>query len=179
MFDLDLEHCPNCGGELKDKLKRFGGRALPCWRCWIIVLTTLLQLAACTKPPWPCGSIEELYPQTQNRPELRTVRAQGLDIQVAQTAGSRTTPIVFVHGSPGGWKAWARFLDTPALAAFGPRLAMDQDPLVDPRTADYLEQPAPSDWMRVERLPGKDHFFLWKEPLSVVRQIDRLDCNAR
>jgi hypothetical protein len=25
--------------------------------------------------------------------------------------------------------------------------------------------------MRVERLPGKDHFFLWTDPESVLRQI--------
>ena len=55
----------------------------------------------------------------------------------------------------------------------------DKDPLVDPRTADYLEQRAPSQWMRVERLPGKDHFFLWTEPESVVSQIDSLDCTMR
>ena len=52
----------------------------------------------------------------------------------------------------------------------------DQDPLVDPRTADYLEQRAPKHWVQVERLPGKDHFFLWTEPASVLRQIDRLQC---
>ena len=39
--------------------------------------------------------------------------------------GSGTTPIVFVHGSPGGWASWARFLDAPALGAFGTRMAID------------------------------------------------------
>ncbi len=273
---------------------------------WIFILTSLLQLAACTNPPWPRGSMEELYPLSEHRPKLRSVHVSGLDIQVASTTGKGTTPIVFVHGSPGGWQAWARFLDTPALAGFGPRLAMDRpgfggsgtagvmpdlrrqaqvlaslippgppavlvghslggpliawmaidhpekvcggvmlagsmapeleaprwynhladnwlarqflpqdmslsnremmvlgdelrrldaalpqlrrpmiamqgdkDPLVDPRTADYLEQRAPSQWMRVERLPGKDHFFLWTEPESVVSQIDSLDCTMR
>lgn len=273
---------------------------------WILVLTTLLQLAACTNPPWPRGSVEELYPQSQNRPELQSVQTQGLEIRVASMRGNGTTPIIFVHGSPGGWKSWARFLDTPALAGFGPRMAMDRpgfggsgaagvmpdlrrqaqllaslippgppavlvghslggpliawmaidhpekvcggvmlagsmapeleaprwynhlannwlarqilpddmalsnremmvlgaelrrldaalpglrrpmiamqgdkDPLVDPRTADYLEQRAPAQWMRVERLPGKDHFFLWTEPESVVRQIDSLRCTLR
>jgi pimeloyl-ACP methyl ester carboxylesterase len=273
---------------------------------WLLVLTTLLQLAACTKPPWPRGSVEELFPQPDTRPHMRTVRVQGLDIGVAQTPGGRSdaAPIVFVHGSPGGWTSWARFLETPALAGFGPRIAMDrpgfgrsgssevmpdlrrqaallaelippgppavlvghslggpliawmaidhpdkvcgvlmlagsmapeleaprwynqladnwlarrilspamsrsnaemmllqaelqrldaalpqlrrpviamqgdQDPLVDPRTADYLEQRAPRQWMRVERLPGKDHFFLWTEPASVLRQIERLRCS--
>ena len=270
---------------------------------WILLLTTLLQLAACTNPPWPRGSMEDLYPQSQHRPELRTVQVQGLDIQVASMSGNGSTPLVFVHGSPGGWKAWARFLDAPALAGFGPRMAMDRpgfggsgaagvmpdlrrqadvlanlippgppavlvghslggpliawmaidhpdkvcggimlagsmapeleaprwynqladnwlarrvlpqemslsnremmvlgaelrrldaalpllrrpmiamqgdkDPLVDPRTADYLEQRAPAAWMRVQRLPGKDHFFLWTDPQSVITQIASLGC---
>lgn len=273
---------------------------------WILVLTTLLQLAACTRPPWPRGSLEELFPQPGLRPELHSVRVQGIDIGVARMPGGQpgATPLVFVHGSPGGWTSWARFLDTPALAGFGPRIAMDrpgfgrsgasgvvpdlrrqaallaelippgppavlvghslggpliawmaidhpdkvcgavmlagsmapalerprwynrladhwlarqllspamqrsnqemmvlqaelqrldaalvqlrrpvialqgdQDPLVDPRTADYLEQRLPARWMQVERLPGKDHFFLWTEPDTVVRQIDRLRCS--
>ncbi len=267
-------------------------------------MTTLLQLAACTKPPWPRGTVEELFPQSTGRPDMRTVQVQGLSIGVSQMPGSGATPIMFVHGSPGGWTSWASFLNTPALNGFGPRIAIDrpgfgrseaagvmpdlrrqaallaelipagapavlvghslggpliawmaidhpekvcggvmlagsmapeleaprwynqladnwlarqmlspamsrsnremmvlqaelqrleaalpllkrpmiamqgdQDPLVDPRTADYLEQRAPKDWMRVERLPGKDHFFLWTEPESVVRQIDKLNCS--
>ena len=273
---------------------------------WILLLTTLLQLAACTKPPWPRGSVEELFPRSDSRPQLQTVRVQGMDIGVARMPAERpdAPPIVFVHGSPGGWTSWARFLDSPALKGFGPRIAMDrpgfgrsgasgvvpdlrrqaallaalippgppavlvghslggpliawmaidhpdkvcgavmlagsmapaleqprwynhiadnwlahqllptamsrsnqemmvlqaelqrldtalgelrrpiiamqgdQDPLVDPRTADYLEQRLPRDWMQVERLPGKDHFFLWTEPESVLRQIERLQCS--
>lgn len=275
------------------------------WR-WILVLTTLLQLAACTKPPWPRGSVEELFPDAGSRPRLQTVRVQGVDIGVVRMPARRpdATPIVFIHGSPGGWASWARFLDSPALNEFGPRIAMDrpgfgrsgaggvmpdlrrqaallaelippgppavlvghslggpliawmaidhpdkvcggvmlagsmapeleqprwynqiadnwlarqllspamnrsnqemmvlqaelqrldaalpqlrrpiiamqgdQDPLVDPRTADYLEQRMPGSWMQVERLPGRDHFFLWTEPDAVLRQIDRLRCS--
>lgn len=272
---------------------------------WILVLTTLLQLAACTNPPWPRGTVEELFPEVASRPEMRTVQIHGLDIALARTSGLGTTPILFVHGSPGGWTSWARFLDNPALESFGPRIAMDrpgfglsaaagvmpdlrrqaallaelippgppavlvghslggpliawmaidhpekvcggvmlagsmapalegprwynrladnwiarqilspamsrsnlemmvlqaelqkldaalaglkrpiiamqgdQDPLVDPRTADYLERRGPAQWLQVDRLPGKDHFFLWTEPQSVVQQIVKLQCTA-
>ncbi len=272
---------------------------------WILILTTLVQLAACTKPPWPRGSVEDLFPQSSSRPDMRTVELQGMAIGVTQMPGRGSTPIVFIHGSPGGWASWARFLDAPALGAFGPRLAIDrpgfgrsqgagvmldlrrqaallaelippgrpavlvghslggplitwmaidhpekvcgavmlagsmapeleaprwynyladtwlarqvlspamsrsnremmvlqaelqrldaalpqlrrpiiamqgdQDPLVDPRTADYLEQRGPKAWMQVERLPGKDHFFLWTEPELVIRQIDKLHCSV-
>ena len=59
-----------------------------------------------------------------------------------------------------------------------PIIAMqgDQDPLVDPRTADYLAQRAPRQWLQVNRLPGKDHFFLWTEPQCVVDQIRKFPC---
>lgn len=272
---------------------------------WILIVTTLLQLAACTQPPWPRGTVEELFPQAAVRPELLTERRGVMDLQVARTTGQGDTPILFVHGSPGSWTSWARFLDDPALAGFGPRIAMDrpgfggstaagvmpdlrrqaallatlippgppailvghslggpliawmaldhpekvcgglmlagsmapkleaprwynrladnwlarrilspamsrsnhemlvlqaelekldaalpqlqrpiiamqgdQDPLVDPLTADYLALRAPSKWLQVHRLPGKDHFFLWTDPQSVVAQIHRLRCSG-
>lgn len=273
---------------------------------WILILTTLLQLAACTNPPWPRGTVEELYPQPLARPELATVKLQAINLNVARTKGEGSTPILFVHGSPGSWTSWARYLDDPQLAGFGPRIAMDRpgfagsaaagvmpdlrrqaallaelipsggppavlvghslggpliawmaidhpekvcgavmlagsmapeleaprwynlladnwiarqvlspamsrsnremmvlqtelekldaalpqlqrpviamqgddDPLVDPRTADYLERRAPAQWLQVDRLSGKDHFFLWTEPRSVVRQILRLNCSV-
>jgi pimeloyl-ACP methyl ester carboxylesterase len=270
---------------------------------WILILTTLLQLAACTNPPWPRGTVEELFPPPASRPELTTVTIEGSSLAVARSPGEGTTPILFVHGSPGSWTSWARFLQEPALNGFGPRIAMDrpgfggsaaagvmpdlrrqaallaalippgppavlvghslggpliawmaidhpekvcgavmlagsmapeleaprwynlladnwiarqflspamsrsnremmvlqaelekldaalpqlqrpiiamqgdQDPLVDPRTADYLDRRAPPQWLQVDRLPGRDHFFLWTEQRSVVQQILKLHC---
>ena len=86
---------------------------------WILILTTLLQLAACTNPPWPRGTVEELYPQPLARPELATVKLQAINLNVARTQGEGSTPILFVHGSPGSWTSWARYLDDPQLAGFG------------------------------------------------------------
>jgi len=272
---------------------------------WILILTTLLQLAACSRPPWPRGSVDELFPPPSLRPELTMVQLEGRQLAVARTQGAGSTPILFVHGSPGAWTSWAYYLSDPALDGFGARIAMDrpgfggsiatgvmpdlrrqaallaelippgppavlvghslggpliawmaldypdkvcgavmlagsmapeleaprwynrladnwlarqalppamrrsnqemmvlqaelqkldaslpglqrpiiamqgdQDPLVDPRTADYLTQRAPSNWLQVNRLPGKDHFFLWTEPESVVTQIRKLSCTA-
>ncbi|MEO8546090.1 MAG: alpha/beta fold hydrolase [Burkholderiaceae bacterium] len=272
---------------------------------WILTLIMLLQLAACTRPPGPRGSVEELFPQPATRPELTTVRLDGMDIAVARGHGKGTTPILFVHGSPGSWTSWAHYLDNPALDGFGARIAMDRpgfgasaaagvmpdlrrqaallaelippgppavlvghslggpliawmaidhpekvcgavmlagsmapelegprwynllannwiahrllapamsrsnremmvlqaelqkldaalpqlqrpiiamqgdkDPLVDPRTADYLDRRAPQRWLQVDRLLGRDHFFLWTEPRSVVQQILKLNCAA-
>ena len=268
----------------------------------MLFVTALLQLAACTNPPIPRGSMEELFPGP-NRPQVSTVQALGRSVQLVQMEGAGKTPIVFIHGSPGNWRAWARFLDTPDLAGFGPRIAMDRpgfggsgagdlmldlrgqaavlaaaippgppailvghslggpliawmaidhpdkvcgavmiagsiapeleaprwynqladawvakwfvrkemlwsnqemmvlqhqlelldahwadlrrpvvaiqgdkDPLVDPRTADYLESRAPRQWLRVVRAAGMDHFLLWSQPQSVVQQILSLPC---
>jgi pimeloyl-ACP methyl ester carboxylesterase len=265
-------------------------------------LTALLQLAACTNPPIPRGSIEELFPGP-DRPQVSSVAALGRSVQLVQMQGAGKTPIIFIHGSPGSWKAWARFLDAPELAAFGPRIAMDRpgfggsgagdlmldlraqaavlaaamppgppailvghslggpliawmaidhpdkvcggvmvagsvapaleaprwynrlaatwiaswfvrkemrwsnqemmvlqrqlelldahwselrrpmvamqggkDPLVDPRTADYLETRAPRQWMTVVRAAGMDHFLLWTQPGSVIERILGLPC---
>lgn len=93
---------------------------------WIVAMTTLLALAACTRPPWPRGSVDALYPHPLQRPAFQTVEVLGQSLQVAEMPGEGRTPLVFVHGSPGSWKAWARFLDAPGLAGFGPRLAMDR-----------------------------------------------------
>ncbi len=40
--------------------------------------------------------------------------------------GSGSTPLLFVHGSPGDWQAWARYLDAPGLAGYAPRIAVDR-----------------------------------------------------
>lgn len=265
-------------------------------------LTALLQLAACTNPPFPRGSLDELFPGAI-KPQVGTVQAMGRSLQVVQMPGPGRTPLVFVHGSPGSWKAWARFLDTPDLNGFGQRIAVDRpgfggsgagnlmldlraqasvlaaaipagapailvghslggplvawmaidhpdkvcgavmvagsvapeleaprwynhaadtwlaqrlvgqemlwsnremmvlqqqlrvldahwaslrrpitaiqgddDPLVDPRTADYLESRAPRQWMRVVRARGMDHFLLWTHPALVTREIRDLPC---
>jgi len=90
---------------------------------WMSLLGLLL--AACSNPPYPRGGIAELYPQPP-RPELRTAKLADRSISFAEMAGSGSTPILFVHGSPGDWKAWARYLDSPALADFGPRVAVDR-----------------------------------------------------
>lgn len=85
----------------------------------------VLGLAACSNPPYPRGSIDALFPQPP-RPVLQTIRVEGRTIQLATVAGSGRTPLLFIHGSPGDWQAWARYLDAAALAQFNPRLAVDR-----------------------------------------------------
>lgn len=84
------------------------------------------MLAACSNPPYPRGSMESLYPHPP-RPQLVTVKVAERELRVAVAEGSADgTPLVFVHGSPGDWKAWAHYLDEPALKHFGRRYAFDR-----------------------------------------------------
>jgi pimeloyl-ACP methyl ester carboxylesterase len=41
-------------------------------------------------------------------------------------AGTGIPNVLFVHGSPGDWQAWATYLNDPALANLGTRIAVDR-----------------------------------------------------
>lgn len=100
------------------------GRAVKAIRAAAILLA--VWLTACSIPPYPRGNLESLYPNPP-RPQVLRVPVAGRALQVATVDGrADATPLVFVHGSPGDWKAWARYLDDPALDAFGPRYAFDR-----------------------------------------------------
>lgn len=90
-------------------------------------VTTLLSLllSACSNPPYPRGGIEKLYPQPP-QPELIDVPVSGRSLRIARMSGSGQTPLLFIHGSPGDWKAWARYLDAPELTHYNPRIAVDR-----------------------------------------------------
>lgn len=58
---------------------------------------------------------------------------QGQPIHMASVPGSvkpglasSRTLLLFVHGSPGDWKAWSYFLKTPELSGFARRVAIDR-----------------------------------------------------
>lgn len=97
--------------------------------CGALALALLLMLGACSNPPYPRGSIETLYPQPP-RPTLKRVALADRQLQFAEMPASAAaeggTPLLFVHGSPGDWKAWARYLDAPELAGEGTRIAVDR-----------------------------------------------------
>ncbi|MES2883233.1 MAG: alpha/beta hydrolase [Pseudomonadota bacterium] len=93
----------------------------------LAALAVLVALSACSNsnPPYPRGSLDKLYPQPP-RPELLTVTVEGRSLQTARMSGSGSTPLLFVHGSPGDWQAWARYLDATRLADYNPRIAVDR-----------------------------------------------------
>lgn len=92
-----------------------------------LALTSLLAgvlLAGCGNPPYPRGSLTELYPLPP-RPQLLQQSVDDGALHWAQL-GRGERPLVFIHGSPGEWKAWARYLDHPNLADYAPRIAVDR-----------------------------------------------------
>ncbi len=91
----------------------------------VLFVPALLLLAACSNPPYPRGDVEALYPAPP-RPAIQTVVVGGRSLQFAEMPAGAGTPMLFVHGSPGDWKAWARYLDAPGLAGQGPRRAIDR-----------------------------------------------------
>jgi len=93
-----------------------------------MALLAFVALSGCShqsNPPYPRGSIEALYPDPP-RPAIREVRVAGRALRLASMQGTGTTPLLFIHGSPGDWQAWARYLDAPALSAYNPRIAVDR-----------------------------------------------------
>ena len=90
-----------------------------------IALLLPLLFAACSNPPYPRGDLEKLYPKAP-RPALDEIVSGGRTLHFAEMPGSGHRPLLFIHGSPGDWQAWARYLDAPALAAYNPRIAVDR-----------------------------------------------------
>lgn len=88
-------------------------------------LLALLLLAACAGPPYPDGELHELFAPGA-APQTQTVSLQGHALHYARMPGRGVTPLLFVHGSPGDWKGWARFLEMPSLQDYGPRIAVDR-----------------------------------------------------
>lgn len=77
-----------------------------------------------------CGApyndeIEEHYPDG-DFPALQHIQLSDRSLQYVEMPGAGGTPLLFIHGSPGNWQAWSAFLNHPALADFGPRLAVDR-----------------------------------------------------
>lgn len=97
----------------------------------------MLGLVACGNPPYPRGTPDELFSAGQ-KPDFRTVALQDHQVFVASMVSSsaavsppapakpQTPLLLFVHGSPGDWKAWSYFLRDPQLEGFDQRLALDR-----------------------------------------------------
>lgn len=66
-------------------------------------------------------AFERLHPDG-----LRTATVAGRSLRWAQVGDSHKPRILFIHGSPGGWDAWAGFLNDQALLAGASLSAVDR-----------------------------------------------------
>ena len=94
------------------------------------------SLIACGNPPYPRGTAEQLFAggalptisQTVvagQRINMATMPGDATQSVTSSSAGQKTI-LLFVHGSPGDWKAWSLYLKTPELANFSNRIAIDR-----------------------------------------------------
>lgn len=100
---------------------------------WLLVAGSV---TACGKPPYPRGSAGQLFAGS-TLPTMSQQIVQGQSINMASVpsttkAGEKggvpgsNKILLFVHGSPGDWKAWSYYLKTPELAGFANRIAVDR-----------------------------------------------------
>ncbi|MBL6749062.1 MAG: alpha/beta hydrolase [Nevskia sp.] len=80
-------------------------------------------LAGCM--PGPQGTVAQLFPKGP-RPLEGTYSVGDRHIHYVEMPGAPQARILFVHGSPGGWEAWARFLGNPRLQAMATMISVDR-----------------------------------------------------
>lgn len=119
-----------------------------------------LSASACMAPPYATGSIDEIF-APDHRPVIRRYQAGERTLAYAELPQGGDTPLLFLHGSPGEWQAWTPFLG-------------EDDGLVDPRTADWIEARLSGTPHRILRVPDAGHFILWQQPELVVQAISDL-----
>jgi pimeloyl-ACP methyl ester carboxylesterase len=91
--------------------------------CAAILLAALS--AACLGPPYPKGSITQLFPQAP-QPQSHYYSVDDYRIHYVEMSGSGADRIVFIHGSPGTWQAWASYLNASALRSHATLIAVDR-----------------------------------------------------
>jgi uncharacterized protein len=89
-------------------------------------------LSACGNPPYPRGPVDQLFANatapviTQQVIDGHTISTARVDSPLKTTQAANKTMLLFVHGSPGDWKAWSYYLKAPELANFSSRVAVDR-----------------------------------------------------
>lgn len=117
-----------------------------------VLAAVLLAISSCgvlaKNPPYPRDSVEELFP-TPPRPVEHEYRIDDRTIHYWQIGGGPAR-ILFVHGTPGDWKAWAHYLADRQLQQRATLIAVDRpgfgasDPgRVAPRMAEQARLLAP------------------------------------
>ncbi|NKF24029.1 alpha/beta fold hydrolase [Solimonas marina] len=82
-------------------------------------------LGGCFGAPYPKGSFEQLFPGAPP-PQMHTQTVAGHTLRYVEADHPGSPRILFVHGSPGEWQAFAAYLKDPALQHYGPMLIPDR-----------------------------------------------------
>jgi pimeloyl-ACP methyl ester carboxylesterase len=85
----------------------------------------VLALAACSGGPYPQGDVQTLFPEPP-RPLDASYQVDDRSLHYVEMPGATQTRILFIHGSPGSWEAWATYLRDPALRRLGTLIAPDR-----------------------------------------------------
>ena len=105
----------------------------------VVLLCPLVagSIVACGNPPYPRGSPEQLFTGSAlptisqqvvsggQRINMATMLSDAKHDEKSGTVGKNKV-LLFVHGSPGDWKAWSYYLKTPELSGFANRIAIDR-----------------------------------------------------
>lgn len=99
-------------------------------RLHLLAAFAAFWLAGCGNPPYPRGTVDSLFPTGQH-PVFSTKQVLDRTLNIARVDNAPITlnkgpVLLFVHGSPGDWKAWSYYLRAPELAGFATRLAVDR-----------------------------------------------------
>ena len=93
-----------------------------------VLLAVLLVVSSfvteAKNPPYPRGPINELFP-TPPQPVEHTYRIDDRTVHYWQIDGGPAR-VVFLHGTPGDWKAWVHYLADPELHKRATLIAVDR-----------------------------------------------------
>ncbi len=83
-----------------------------------------VSLGACMNPPYAEGPKDLLFPSPP-RPETQQYTVDGRVVHIEVMAGGPAR-VVFIHGTPGDWKAWVPYLADPRLRERATLIAVDR-----------------------------------------------------
>lgn len=85
----------------------------------------LSLLGGCFSVPENADLASRYFPD-ENRPVFHTVEANGRQIHYADIGDKKLPLVVFVHGTPGSWTAFAHFLRNPDLLRVSRMVSVDR-----------------------------------------------------
>jgi pimeloyl-ACP methyl ester carboxylesterase len=91
----------------------------------IILLFTATATTACAKAPYDKEKMEALL-QAKHPPAFHEYTVGERSIHYAATGRPDTQPVVFIHGTPGSWQAFAEYMADDTLASKAYLISVDR-----------------------------------------------------